>query len=92
MYIWRILEGWSNSRNGHIKSQFTYISYTPVIGSLPQSGTEPRPFEICERKWGFLNDLQYVAKVMGVQIFGGPRVWPDPQILKWAQHNETAVI
>ena len=37
------------------ESLFIDLSFEPTIGSLAELGTEPRPFEIFARKWGFLN-------------------------------------
>ena len=39
----------------HLESIFRYLSFAPKIGSLPQLGTEARPFEIFARKWFFFN-------------------------------------
>ena len=39
----------------YLESLFVELSFAPKIGCLPQLGTEPRPFEIFQRKWGFFN-------------------------------------
>ena len=50
---WMILKRWSNSNYGYILEAYSDLSFAPEIGSPPQLGKEPRPFEIFARKWVF---------------------------------------